>query len=57
MGAPPPNHPWINGIFHYKLSSYWGTPTVGNLHIYCIISHDLTIENGPFIAIKNGDFQ
>ena len=33
MGAPPPNHPWINGIFHYKLSSYWGTPTVGNLQI------------------------
>ena len=27
----PPNHPFIDGMFHCKPSSYWGTPVVGNL--------------------------
>ena len=29
MGVPP-NHPFIDGIFQYKLSSCWGTSIYGN---------------------------
>ena len=29
----PPNHPFLDGIFPYKPSSYWGTPINGNPHM------------------------
>ena len=29
----PPNHPLLDGIFHYKPSSYGVTPIYGNLHV------------------------
>ena len=32
-GGYPSYHPFIDGIFHYKLSSYWGTPVLGNLQM------------------------
>jgi hypothetical protein len=32
MGVPL-NHPFIDGFFHYKSSSYWGSPIYGSPHI------------------------
>ena len=29
----PPNHPWINRVFHYFHHPFWGTPIFGNTHI------------------------
>ena len=35
----PPNHPFLFGIFPYKLTSYWGTAILGNLHMnMCTLS-------------------
>ena len=32
-GCSPPNHPWINRVFHSKLNHpFWGTPIFGNTH-------------------------
>ena len=31
MGVPP-NHTFVDGIFPYKSSSYWGTSSYGNPH-------------------------
>ena len=36
------NHPFIDGIFHYKPSSYWGTPIYGNPHIVILESKFLS---------------
>ena len=42
-GYPQENHPFLDGIFHYKPSSTWGTPIYGNLHMADIrIIHDYT---------------
>ena len=32
MGLPP-DHPFLDGIFQYKPSSYGGTPICGNPHM------------------------
>ena len=32
MGVPP-NHPFIDGKFHHKPSSYWGTHNCGNIRM------------------------
>ena len=32
-GYPGYRHPFIDGMFQYKLSSYWGTPIYGNHHM------------------------
>ena len=28
MGFPPPNHPWINRVFHYFHHPFWGSTEV-----------------------------
>ena len=33
----PQNHAFFHGIFHSKPTSYWGTPSYGNLHIIIIV--------------------
>ena len=30
----------VTRVSHYKPSSYWGTPNLGNLHIYKRITHN-----------------
>ena len=32
-GFSPPNHPWINRVFHYFHHPFWGTPIFGNTHL------------------------
>ena len=29
----PPNHPWINRVFHYINHPFWGPPIFGHTHI------------------------
>ena len=36
-GYPQINHPFAIGIFHYKPSSYWGTPMTMETSIYLCI--------------------
>ena len=33
-GFYPPNHPWINRVFHYFNHPFLGTPIFGNTHIF-----------------------
>ena len=36
VGKIPPNHPWINRVFHYFHPPFWGIPIFGNTHIYTV---------------------
>ena len=50
----PPHHSLLDGIFHYKLSSYWGQPIYGNLkkkYIYLFIYLFLYLDISIYIYI------
>ena len=49
MGVPPIIY--FNGIFHYKLSSYWGTSIYGNPQIDLEHSEDGHVAYLPWMPI------
>ena len=47
-GGTPSHHPFLDGIFRYTPSSYWGTPILGNHHI-CFRSLQVLTANGSSV--------
>ena len=57
-GGTPSYHPFIDGIFPCKPSSYGGTPIYGNLHMQkYLVSHTFFLEfNGFYWPIGKSVF-
>ena len=57
-GCFPPNHPWINRVFHYFHHLFWGTPIFGNtlMDIYgYFIWNAFDVNPSTLVGISNKD--
>ena len=51
-GGTPSHHVFLDGIFHWKPSSYWGTPIYGNLQIGLFIVEDQSRKRISYVFIR-----